>query len=58
MLGNTSFIMRLNFRLTFSYSLELYYKTFLNNHHLYYLKLHQSENDEYQAINVAGSDNI
>ena len=30
-------------------------ETFLNNQHLYYLKLLQSESDEYQAITVAGS---
>ena len=30
-------------------------KTFLNNQHLYYLKLLQGENDEYQVVIVTGS---
>ena len=55
LLGNTSCITRLNFGLTFSYILRVYYQNFLNNQHLYYLKLLQSKIDEYQAITVAGS---
>ena len=54
-LGNTSCITRLNFGLTFPYILKVYERNFLNNQHPFYLKLHQSENDEYQAITVAGS---
>ena len=54
-LGNTSFITRLIFELTFPYILKVYLQNFLNNQHLYYLKLLQSENDKYQTITVAGS---
>ena len=54
--GNTSCITRLNFGLTFLYILKVYEQNFfLNNQHLYYLKLLQSENDGYQAISEAGS---
>ena len=58
LLGNTSRITRLNFGLTFSNILKVYQLNFLNNQHLYYLKLLQSENDEYQTITVSGSDHF
>ena len=57
-LGNTFCITRLNFGLTFPYLLKVYYQNFLNNQHPFYLKLLQSENDEYQALTVAGSDHF
>ena len=52
---NTSYITRLNFGLTFPYILKVHQRMFLNDQHLFYLKLLQSENDEYLAITVAGS---